>query len=75
LHVDADSFVVTVDAGPVRGFASHPWAADPGQDGGDDLVAQGEQGGDRARRGRADVVAAGSAGFGDEVFGRSLRKS
>ena len=48
LHIDTDSFVVAVDAGPVRGFASHARAAQPGEDRGDDLVAEGEQGGDRA---------------------------
>jgi hypothetical protein len=49
LHVDADSFVVTVDAGPVRGFAAHGRAAHRREDRGDDLVAQGQQGGDGAR--------------------------
>ena len=44
MHVDADSFVVTVDACPVRGFASHAGAAHRGEDRGDDLVAEGEQG-------------------------------
>ena len=59
---------MTVDAGPVRGFASHAWAAHRGEDRGDDLVAQGEQGGDGARGRGRDVVAAGSAGFVDELF-------
>jgi hypothetical protein len=68
LHIDADSFVVAVDAGPVRGFASHAWAAHRGQDWGDDLVAEGEQGGDGARSQGRDLVAAGSAGFVDELF-------
>ena len=36
LHIDADSFAVTVDTGPVRGFASHPGTAHRGQDRGDD---------------------------------------
>jgi hypothetical protein len=35
--VDADLFVVAVDAGPVCGFASHARAAQPGEDRGDDL--------------------------------------
>ena len=43
MHIDAESFVVTVDACPVRGFASHAGAAHRGQDRGDDLVAQGGQ--------------------------------
>jgi hypothetical protein len=72
LHIDTDSFVVTVDAGPVRGFASHARAAHRGEDRGDDLVAQGEQGGDGARGRGRDVVAAGSAGFIDEVFAPQL---
>jgi len=49
LHIDTDSFVVTVDAGPVHGFASHAWAAYRGEDRGDDPVGEGEQGGDGAR--------------------------
>ena len=48
MHIDADSFAATVDAGPVRGFASHAGAAHRGEDWGDDLVAEGEQGGDGA---------------------------
>ena len=75
MHIDTDSFVVAVDAGPVRGFASHPGAAHRGEDRSDDLVAQGEQGGDGARSQGWDVVAAGSAGFVDEPFARSLRRS
>jgi ABC-2 type transport system ATP-binding protein len=39
LHVDAEGLVVAVDAGPGLGFAAHPGAADPGEDGRDDLVA------------------------------------
>ena len=42
LHVDAQGFVLPVDAGPVGGFGSKPGAADPGQDGADDLIAQGQ---------------------------------
>jgi len=67
--MDADLFVVTVDACPLRGFASHAGAADPGEDRGDDPVTQGEQGGDRARGQGRDVVVAGSAGQGGELFG------
>ena len=72
MHIDAESFVVTVDAGPVRGFASHAGAADAGEDRGDDLVAEGEQGGDGARGAGRDVVAAGPAGFVDELFAAEL---
>ena len=43
-------------------------AAHAGGDRGDDLVAEGEQGGDGARSRGRDVVAAGSAGFVDELF-------
>ena len=49
LHVDADLLVVAVDAGPGDGLASHPGAADAGEDGPDDVLAQGQQGGDGAR--------------------------
>ena len=55
LHVDADLFVVAVDAVPGLGFSTHPWAADAGEDGRDDLVAEGEQGGDGARGQRWNV--------------------
>lgn len=51
-------FEVAVDAGPVRGFASHARAAYRGQDRGDDLDAQGQQGGDGARGQRRNAVAA-----------------
>ena len=68
LHIDADSFVVAVDAGPGAGFAAHPWAADAGEDGRDDLVAQGEQRGDGARGGCPDAVAARPSGFVDELL-------
>ena len=72
MHIDTDLFVVAVDAGPVRGFASHARAAQPGEDRGDDLIAEGEQGGDRACGGCPDVVAAASAGFVDELFAPQL---
>lgn len=48
LHVDAEGFVVAVDEGPGGGFASQAWAADTGQDGCDDLLTQGQEGGDGA---------------------------
>jgi hypothetical protein len=46
VHVDAQGFVVAVDVGPGGGFASHAGASDVGEDGVNDLLAQGEQGGD-----------------------------
>ncbi|MGH3814476.1 MAG: hypothetical protein ACRDUV_18815 [Pseudonocardiaceae bacterium] len=60
LHVDAEGFVVAVDAGPGGGFASQPWAADTGQDGCD-----------AGNVGR-DLVSAGPAGFGDQVLAAQL---
>lgn len=39
LHVDAELSVVAVYGGPRCGFASEAWAADTGEDGGDDLLA------------------------------------
>jgi len=68
VHVEPEGFVVAVDAGPGGGFASPSWAADTGQDGADDLLAQGEQVGDGAGWLWRQVVAPGSAGFGDQVF-------
>jgi hypothetical protein len=46
LHADAEVLVVAVDGGPDRGFAANAGAADPGEDGCDDVVAQDEEGGD-----------------------------
>jgi hypothetical protein len=68
LHAGAEGFVVAVDGSPVGGLASYAGAADPGQDGGDDLVAEGEQGGDGAGGVGRDVVAAGAAGFGGQAL-------
>src|SRR6266567_6040421 len=72
LHAGAEALVVAVDAGPVRGLASPAGAADPGQDRGDDLVAEGEQGGDGAGRLGRDVVAVGPAGLGGEAVAAEL---
>ena len=67
--MDADSFVVAVDPVPVRlGFRPIRGLRIRGQDRGDDLVAQGEQGGDGARGDGWDVVAAGATGSVDELF-------
>jgi hypothetical protein len=68
LHADAEGLVVAVHAGPGGGLASHAGAADPGEDRGDDLVAEGEQGGDGAGGAGRDVVAAGAAGLDGEVL-------
>ena len=46
MHGDAEGFVVAVDGGPVGGFAFQSWTADSGEDGADDLLAQGKQRGD-----------------------------
>ena len=72
MHIDADSFVVAVDACPVRGFASHAGAAHRGEDRADDLVAQGEQGGDRACGGCSDVLAPGAALFAAFLYGDAM---
>jgi hypothetical protein len=44
------------------------WCSDAGDEGRDDFVAEGEQRGDGACGGLGDVVAAGAAGFDDELF-------
>src|SRR6476659_6470719 len=74
LHIDTDSFVVTVDAGPVRGFASHAGAAQPGEDRGDDLVAQGEQGGDRALGSGASAAFVLAREDQFDLFGRPISR-
>jgi len=48
VHVDAQSLVVAVDPGPGGRWAAVPRGADSGQQRRDDLVADGEQGGDGA---------------------------
>ena len=75
LHADAEGLVVAVDGGPVGGFAAAAGAADAGEDGGDDLVAEGEEGRDSAGRLGRDVLAAGPAGLTAKFFPRSLRRS
>ena len=72
MHADAQGLVVAVGGGPDSGLASHPGAADSGQDRGDDLVAEGEQGADGAGGGWRDVVAAGPAGFVHELLAAEL---
>ncbi len=68
LHADAQGLVVAVGDCPDSRFASHAGVADSGQDRGDDVVAEGEQGADGAGRGWRDVVAAGPAGFVHELL-------
>jgi len=68
LHVDADLLVVAVDLCPGGWFAAGSWAVDAGEDGGDDLVAQCEQAGDGAGGWGWYAVAAGPAGFVDQLF-------
>ena len=63
---------MAVDGGPVGGFAAAAGAADAGEDRGDDLVAEGEEGGDSAGRLGRDVVAAGPAGLDGEILPAEL---
>src|SRR4051794_37390302 len=69
LHGDAELLVVAVDGGPVRRFAALAWAADTGEDGGDDLVAQGDEADQYAGGVGWDPVAVGASDLVDEVFG------
>jgi hypothetical protein len=50
LHADAEGLVVVVNESPDGGLASQPWAADSGEDRGDNLVAEDKQGGDGTGR-------------------------
>jgi phage terminase large subunit-like protein len=68
LHADAEGLVVAVDGCAGGGFAAAAGAADAGQDGRDDVIAEGEQAGDSAGRAGRDVVAAGAAGLDGEVL-------
>jgi hypothetical protein len=68
LHLGAESLVVAVDGCPGGGFTSAAGAADACEDRGDDVVAEGEQGGDGAGCLGRGVVAAGAAGLVDEVL-------
>jgi hypothetical protein len=56
----------------VLGWAAASWCADSGDEGGDDLVADGEQRGDDPRGIAGHVVAAGAARFDDELFAAQL---
>lgn len=72
VHGDAELFVVAIDGGPTGGFASAAGAADAGQDGADDVVAQCDEPGDDPSLFGCDVVAVGAAELVDEVFGSQL---
>src|SRR5512143_3849020 len=72
LHVDPEGLVVAVDGGPDRGCASEAWAADAGQDGRGDVLAQSQQRRDGAGSLEGDLVAAAASGFGDEVLPAEL---
>ena len=67
LHVDAELFVAGVDAGPGLGFGPM-WAADAGEDGRNDLFAEGEQRSDGARGQRRNPVGSRPPGLVDELF-------
>ena len=56
----------------MRGLASAAGAVDAGEDRGDDLVAEDEQGGDGSGLLGRDVVAAGSGGFDGESLAAEL---
>ena len=58
--------------GVAAGWPPASWCPDCADEGGDDLVADGEQGGDGARGVAGHVVAAGAARFGDEPFAAQL---
>ena len=57
LHIDAQGFVVALDARPGGRLAALTWAAEPGEDRVDHLIAQDAERGDRACRLRRDAVA------------------
>jgi Transposase len=67
LHVGAEGFVVAVDAVQCAGLRPMRGCG-PGEDRGDDLVAEGEEGGDGAGGVGRDVVAAGAAGAAGAGF-------
>lgn len=71
-HANAQGLVVAVDGGPVCRFASHARAADAGEDGCDDMVAEGEQRDHGPAGVRWDVVTAGPAGFVDQLLAAEL---
>ena len=67
-HVGAKDVVVAIDLGSGVRWPARSWAADAGEDGCEDLVAEGGDARDGACRFRADAVAAGVSGFLEEVF-------
>src|SRR5262249_5727136 len=72
LHGDPDLLVVSIDGGPDLGFAARSWAAYPGEDRGDHVVAEGEQSGDGTHGVGRQAVAPGSAGLVDKPFAAQL---
>ena len=62
VHAGGERFVVMVDEGEVGWFASSCWGADAGEDRGDDVLAEHEEGADGSGCVGWDVVAATSAG-------------
>src|SRR6266581_5511373 len=58
VHVGAEGFVVAVDSGPGGGHGPVAVDADAGDEGADDVVGEGEQGGDGAGGWGRDLVAA-----------------
>jgi hypothetical protein len=71
LHADAEVLIVAVDGGPVLGLAAHAGAADPGQDGRDDVVAEGDLDADRSHW-RALAAASHRRGVSEYQSGDTL---
>jgi hypothetical protein len=72
LHVEAECLVVVFDGSPAVGVRGGWLVAETGQEGFEDVVAEGGDGGDGANRVRRDLVSAGPARFFDEVLGPKL---
>ena len=72
LHADAESLIVTVDAGPLCRRTAAAGSADAGEDRRYHVVAEGEQRGDRADGIRGYLVAEGPARLDDEVLAAEL---
>src|ERR1039458_4868569 len=68
LHVDAERFVVAVDARPSGRLAALTRTADTGEDRVDYVLAKDAERGDRARGLRWNVIAARSLRFREELF-------
>src|SRR5215472_8522451 len=72
LHDDPEPLVVAIGGRPGRRLTPQAWTANAGQDGDDNLVAQGEEGSDGPRPGRRHSIAARPAGFFDQAFAAQL---